>query len=220
MNRRDCRPSPAIVSGSPATGLCDESGQHRCRPGAWTVGDTEAQNRVFEAVELAVGVAVHLPGELGGGVDVVRLRQRGVFVDQAISVRVAVHPDGARVDHPVDAFEAGCFEHSAGAVPVVERGARGVGEHGVDIGQRREVCDRIASIQSGPQCVEVEQVADNGIDLVGIMVSRGHQVEDARLVPVGEQAVHNVGPDESRPARHEDLHAGTPWFDSDTADGR
>jgi hypothetical protein len=56
------------------------------------------------------------------------------------------------------------------------------------------------------QVVRVQQVADVGIDLAGLVMGRGAQVEDARLVAGGAQLVDDVGADEPGSAGDEHPH--------------
>ena len=61
--------------------LVDERRDDRGLTGARAVGDAEAQDRVVDPVELLVGLAVELAGELGGGVEVAGRREQRVLVD-------------------------------------------------------------------------------------------------------------------------------------------
>jgi hypothetical protein len=61
--------------------LVHERRDHRRLAGTRAVGDPEAQDRVVDPVELLVGLAVELAGELGARVQVARRRQQRVLVD-------------------------------------------------------------------------------------------------------------------------------------------
>src|SRR5207247_12820 len=78
-----------------------ESGDHAGVARARPVGDPEPEDRVLEPVELAVGLAVHLAGELGGRVEMARRWQHCVFVDRSLRA-VAVDPGRAGEDDPFD----------------------------------------------------------------------------------------------------------------------
>src|SRR4051794_24592650 len=78
-NLRNWLPSPAMVSGSLVSARLMKIGT-TAPSRARAVGDAEAQDRVLDAVQLRVGAAVRLAGELRGRVEVARRRDGDVLV--------------------------------------------------------------------------------------------------------------------------------------------
>ena len=187
--------------------LVDERRDDRRLAGARAVRDAEAQDRVVDPVELLVGLAVQLAGELGGRVEVAGRRQQRLLVD-LVGLAVGVDPDRRRVDDPLDAGAARRLEHRHRPARVDALGVLGRGVDVVDVGHGRQVGDRVTGVQRPLQRLAVGDRAEHRLDrLVGVQVPRrGPQVIDHRLVPARAELVDDVGADESRPTGDENPH--------------
>ena len=98
--------------------LRDERRHDRGGPGTRAVGDAEAEDRRREPVHRLVGAAVHLARELRRRVEVRRQDERCVLVVRLGAGRVAVDPDRACVEEPLEPFRAGGLEQVEGAADV------------------------------------------------------------------------------------------------------
>ena len=189
-------------------GEVGELGDDAGGAGAGAVGDAEAQHRRLEVVELAVAGAVGLPGQLRRRVEVARRRDRRFLVDLLLDA-VAVDPGGRAVDDAADLGAAGGLEHVEGAAGVDLLGEHRVGEDVADVGDRREVDDRVAVAHRQVEVGGVGDAAGEGLDLERRVVRRGAEVEDPRRVAAVEQPVDDVGADEAAAARDQDPHAAS-----------
>ena len=133
-----------------------------------------------------------------------------VLVHRARAVRVAVYPHTARIEDARDVLRARRFEQHAGPAVVDELGAGWVGDDVVDVRDRCEMHYRVAASDGPAHGVEVQQIADQRLDLA-VVVRRLHEVEVPRRVPMRRQTVDDVRADESRAACDEDLHRGAGW---------
>ena len=165
-------PSPASVSGSPGQRLVDERRDHGRLAGARAVGNPEAQDRVVDPVELLVGLAVQLAGQLGARVQMAGRRQQRVLVD-LLGLAVGVDPDRRGVDDPLDPGAARRLEHGHGAAGVDPLGVLGLGVDVVDVGDGGQVGDGVAAVQRPLERLAVGDRAEHGVDRVGRVVCHG-----------------------------------------------
>ena len=186
-----------------------EDRDHARRPRARPVGDAEAQDGAVQPVERRVRAAVHLPRELGRRVEVVGQLDGVVLVDRARGV--AVDPDRARVDDARDARAARGLQHVERAPRVDRLGLGRTQRDIVDVGRGGQVDDGVAAAHRLAQGLAIEQVAQHGVDLAGLVVRGRAHVEDARLDPGREQAVDDVRAYESGSTGDEDPHACAPF---------
>ena len=113
--------------------FADERRDHGGLAGAGAVRDSEPEDRVVDPVELLVGLAVELTGELGARVQVRWGGKQRVLVDVILEA-VRVDPDRARVDDPRDAGAASGLEDRHRPAGVHALGVLGRGVDVVDIG--------------------------------------------------------------------------------------
>ena len=188
--------------------LRDEDRDHGGGPGPRAVRNAEAQDRARHVVELGVGGAVHLAGELAGGVEVVGQAERGVLVDQAVAGG-AVDPDRASVDD-AGAGLAGGLEHGECAAGVALLRLDRLLGHDADVGVGGEVDDSLAVLHRGAERIVVEEIADHGVDRSRLVVRGGLQVIDPRLVAGVGELVDYVRADEAAAAGDQDSAHAVP----------
>ena len=84
--------------------------------------------------------------------------------------------------------------------------------------------DRVAAVERLAHGRRVGEVADHGLDLGRVVVGRGDQVDDPRLVACGRELVDDVRADEPGAAGDESLHRRsypeTAWSSAGTSAGR
>jgi len=126
-------------------------------------------------------------------------RQQRVLVDVGLGA-VAVNPDRRRVHDPLDVRLAARLEHCDRAGSVDPLGNGRIGVDIVDVGNGRQVCDRVAPCQRVAQRILVADRADHRLDRFDPshpgMPRRRPQVVDDRLVAAVGQLVDDVGADE------------------------
>ena len=124
--------------------LVGEGGDHGRRAGARAIRDPEAQDRPLHPGALGVGAAVQLAGELGRGVEVLGRGDRAVLVHRRLRA-VAVDPDRARVDDPLDAGLRRRAQDGERAAGVDLLSPARIGVELVHVGHRGEVHDGVAA---------------------------------------------------------------------------
>jgi hypothetical protein len=189
-----------------AQGLVDERRDYRRLTRARTIGDPESEDRVVDPVELLVGLAVQLAGELGAGVQVTGRGQQRVFVDR-LGLAVGVNPDRARVHDPLDAGPSCRLEHRDRAPRVDPLRVLGLRVDVVDVGDGRQMRHRVAAVKRALERLAVGDGPEHGVDRAGRMPWRRPQVVDHRLVSARSQFVDHVRADEARSTCDENSHA-------------
>src|SRR6266849_2832510 len=162
----------------------DEGREYGRRARARAVRDAESEDGVFEAVELAVRAAEHLACELRRRIEMRWERKRRVLVERFGAARIAVDPDRTCVNDMCHVLRARGIEYQRCAARV----------HG-------------AARAGSKQRVAVADVPDDHVHLARIVVWRGHEVEDSRLVSGGAKAVDHMRSDEAGSACDENFHA-------------
>ena len=100
-------------------------------------------------------------------------------------------------------------EDHLGAVHVRPIGVKRVGDDLADVGDRREMDDHIALVNSPARSVAVGDVPEDGPHLRRRVIPRLREIEDHRLVSLVAQLIDDVRPDEAAPARDENSHVAT-----------
>jgi hypothetical protein len=127
------------------------------------------------------------------------------------------------VHEPADPGGAGGVGEGVGALDVGLEEDVGVEERPVDVGFGREVDDRVHPREGAPDRGGVADVpADEavargaaGLAQVGEVAGVGQLVERDHAVPrvrVAKSVPHEMGADETGPARHEQFHSSSPRF--------
>ena len=90
-------------------------------------------------------------------------------------------------------------------------GANRVGDDLVDVRNRSQVNDRIATARSPSRGGEIGDVADHLAHRSWVVVPGLHVVEDHGLVPGVRNRIDDVRADEAGAARDEDSHRAAAW---------
>ena len=100
-------------------------------------------------------------------------------------------------------------EDHLSAVHVRPIGVKRVGDDLADVGDRGEMDDHIALVNSPARGVTVGDVSEDGPHLRRRVIPRLREIEDHRLVSLAAQLIDDVRPDEAAPARDENPHVAT-----------
>ena len=135
--------------------------------------------------------------------------QRRLFVERRLPQSVAVDPDRAAVQNPLDPAVARGVENDLRAVHVGPVCLKRIGHDLTDVGHRSEVDDHIALVHSPTRSVAVGDVSQDRPDLGRGVMTRLREIEDHRLMAFAPQPIDDMRPDEAAAARDEDSHVAT-----------
>ena len=193
----------------PAERLGDERRDDRGRTRAGPVRNAEAEDRVLEAVQLAVRAHVHLARDLRRRVEVLRQRQRRVLVDLLGPRRVAVDPDRAGVHEARHAFLPRRLEQHVRAAGVHLLGPGRILRDLVDVGHRGQVDDHVAARHGRAHGILVAQIAKGVLERMTVQVGRVDEIEVPCFVSRRHDLVDDVRADETGPACDENSQGNT-----------
>ena len=131
------------------------------------------------------------------------------------SGRVAVDPDRARVEEPLEPLGAGGLEQVEGAVDVDGVGLRRIIDDLVHIRHRREVEDRVAARDRLANRFGVGEVGEPRLDSSSACLRRRREVEDDGLCPASASLSTTCEPMKPDPPVTSALHWPTAWSAGD-----